>query len=263
MTCVSGKPLTDPRHRNGEDLSIWSEDDTERAAKETVYAERPQQIRLSNGRASPASITKGNTGGSIISQTPTMMTNTSRLAGQITPSMIQSGGKIPPELIHDGSRASAAFSRPYPISTVGTPDRIDFNISSSTFKYSVIVNSKDTASESITTEIFLPLVHYASSQSPMRSLGKLLEGSVESLVPLTSNQDGKPVSDMEIDVDVNVSNGSYTIDGQVLRWSYKVPMSGSGKYTIEVKRNGGAIKRALSATSSWWDICPDDACCVQ
>ncbi|KAG8888988.1 hypothetical protein FRB98_006252 [Tulasnella sp. 332] len=68
----------------------------------------------------------------------------------------------------DGARAVGAFARPYPTATIGKVKAIDFDLHKATFKLVVTVSSDDAPEtkplpgEVLTTEIFLPLVHFAS-----------------------------------------------------------------------------------------------------
>ncbi|KAG9001566.1 hypothetical protein FRB94_004657 [Tulasnella sp. JGI-2019a] len=68
----------------------------------------------------------------------------------------------------DGARAVAAFARPFPTATLGTPKTIDFDLQKAMFKLVVTVCPEDApgkkfvAGEEVTTEIFVPLVHFAS-----------------------------------------------------------------------------------------------------
>ncbi|KAG8987360.1 hypothetical protein FRB90_003385, partial [Tulasnella sp. 427] len=69
----------------------------------------------------------------------------------------------------DGARAVSAFARPYPQATVGRPKTIDFDIGKAEFTYTVLVNGGDVPDRKTdeayvprSTEIYLPLVHYAS-----------------------------------------------------------------------------------------------------
>jgi hypothetical protein len=228
-------------------------------------------IEIENSRSStPSSIQKPYMGSDSTYPSSATLTMTNRLADHVSPAAVANGvSTFPPELIHDGARASAAFCRPYPVAIVGRPKRIDFDISSSVFKLSVDVQDDDVSSDDIMTEIYLPFVHYSSSRSPLRSLGNLDDDSNLSLKPLL-DQKGRVIKDgngipltMELDVEVKTNHGRWETQGQTLRWWYSVPSKGATTYTIEVKRRGGAIPRALSATSSWWDICPDDACSIQ
>lgn len=82
---------------------------------------------------------------------------------------------IPPAnpyaFLTDGARAVSAFARPYPQATVGRPKTIDFDIGKAEFTYTVIVNGCDVPDRKVdeayvpqVTEIYLPLVHFASKQ---------------------------------------------------------------------------------------------------
>ncbi|KAG8944838.1 hypothetical protein FRC04_001371 [Tulasnella sp. 424] len=77
----------------------------------------------------------------------------------------------PYAFLTDGARAVSAFARPYPQATVGRPKTIDFDIGKAEFTYTVIVNGGDVPDRKVdeayvpqVTEIYLPLVHFASKQ---------------------------------------------------------------------------------------------------
>lgn len=166
-------------------------------------------------------------------------------------------------LILEGSRAVGAVVRPYPRATVGTPQRIDFDIASSTFKYSVKVSAQDKVPEGVSTEIYLPFVHYALSLDPYTFSNSYSNSnsrtSLLSSRSSTPSNDDKTSQTLKLGVVVDISHGSYSIAGQTLYWKYPVPTSGEAVYTIEVKRIGGAIKRDLGYVQSggWGDVCPN------
>ncbi|KAJ7083703.1 glycoside hydrolase family 5 protein [Mycena belliarum] len=63
-----------------------------------------------------------------------------------------------------------------------------------------------------------------------------------------------------VDVDVSVSAGRWSVEGQTLRWWYDVPAAGQPdrEYTIEIRRRGGAI--ALKAAMPERGLCPTEGC---
>lgn len=260
---------------NGEDLSIWSEDDTERAMSMVDYL--PNTIpggMTSNGndkgmsipssgtslsrRRSPqlvdtptttngAPVTNGSTiisSNQLLSESPhsssaSLSTSASASASashefvdKVSPAIIRQGSTIPPKLLLDGARALAAFCRPYPVATVGKPSGIDFDIKSSTFRYSAIVDSDDLIAadvKGVTTEIYVPYVHYGSDES--------------FVIDTPSGKQGG----MALDIDVLVSHGDCEIQGQYLYWNYNLSRPSDGKpfselVTIEIKRRGGPIE---------------------
>ena len=145
------------------------------------------------------------------------------------------------------------------------------------------------------TEIFVPLVHYARQDIIARSVAGYIQtdretepstpedregartptdGQVSSLSS-TASSATLPTSSL-VDIDVNVSAGRWTIEGQYLKWWYPVPLSDDASelvHTIQIRRTGGVIKLADDATStpsstsgSVWDLCqkmcPKDTCCI-
>jgi hypothetical protein len=203
--------------RNGEDLSIWSKDDMELPPKQPAGSNRTS--------ASEVSIASGST----LTSSPAY-----------TPEGIRSGSGVTAALITDGARAVGAVCRPFPVATVGEIKHAEFNIGSSTFTLSVKVRPEDFTSEGISTEIYLPFVHYAKS----------LESS-------KTYHDDKQSSALELDVDIRTTSGTHTIKGQYLTWTYPKP-SREETHTIEVSRKEGAIVRDVgySVTSgSWSDVC--------
>jgi hypothetical protein len=191
------------------------------------------------------------------------------LIGQITPKLIEEG-HIPTELILDGARAISAFCRPYPIRTVGRPTRLDFDISTATFKLWVSVSADNQASESIMTEIYLPFAHFAESISlagaeiSKSKLAKAtLESSIHDLKKLDiSSKETIASSSLELALDVTASKGKWETQGQTLRWYYPTPKTGEATYTIEIRRKGGVIPERLAKPMSWMDMIPQPTGCV-
>lgn len=175
-----------------------------------------------------------------------------------TPEGIESGSGITPTLILDGSRAVGATCRPFPVATVGTPERIDFDIASSTFKLSIKVSSDDSVPEGVTTEIYVPFVHYAESLTSTAKRGSMSTSSSSTDLVQSPQSAPSPSSPpLALSIDVRTSVGSYTTQGQTLRWTYPIPKQFSTTYQIEISRKGGALARdqGWDATGSWGDVC--------
>jgi len=253
---------------NGEDLSIWSKDDMERPSEVYQDDDRDDSTRVENAQDSkPFSF------------------NVETASPLYTPDNIMSGEGVTPALILDGARAVSATCRPFPIAIVGEPYRIDFDIASTTFKLSVRVRADDTPSSDVATEIYVPFVHYAANLDSVEryaDAGPSRRGSASSLS--SSKQDSKsndakvtvtsaaasssssqlsPISaqstnpGLKLDISVRVTQGTYSTSGQTLKWTYKPPPSGTAIYSIEIKRNGGAMRRDVGYVQqgSWFDVC--------
>lgn len=223
-----------PFSRNLEDLSIWSSDD----------------LQSSNGKI--------------------LSSSNDSLTGQITPKLIEEGSDIPPELILDGARALSAFCRPYPVRTVGQPTRLDFDISTSTFKLYVSVSADDQSDDSVMTEIYVPFAHYAAAISlagAEASKSKLAKASVDSTIHDMkkldiSSKETATSSQLELALEVSASAGHWETHGQYLRWYYPTPKSGQSTYTIEIRRKGGVIPERLAKPMSWLEMIPQPTGCV-
>ncbi|OAX39468.1 hypothetical protein K503DRAFT_769503, partial [Rhizopogon vinicolor AM-OR11-026] len=194
----------------------------------------------------------------------------------------------------NGARAVRAFCRPWPIAVVGTPTSIQFDISKAVFHLTLKANAEDVAVDaddddddlvtggkgldkgsSLPTEIFLPLVHFASDACLGKALGSTashqaydsLETGQESFnrstsgtttpreytassltLPLTSQATPSPIvfKDDWYDISVTVSDGRVELvaSEQKLLWFYSVPAGEKEdkELTIEVRRSSGAIK---------------------
>lgn len=196
----------------------------------------------------------------------------------------------PLAFLTDGARAVSAFSRPYPVATVGVPIDIQFNVAKAEFKLTVRVTSDDWPVERVSpqvrdtsksqeaalaTEIFVPLVHYASQGLVARFLQQ--EGNGEEYESQFSDAIGNPapisastssvstlVAQSSVDVDVQVSNGRWDVEGQTLKWWYDVPVESEVEYTISITRPNGPIKADVPPGSCCEQFCPTDmGCCVQ
>ena len=247
-----------------EDLSIWSQDDATKA-----------ETFVDDGKAAPGTTTTVTPASGVSHDVqPRLAASTSSATlgapslPRFTPRNIESGDGVTSALILEGSRAVAAACRPYPIATVGIPARIDFDIASTSFKLSVRVRPDDHVSDDIVTEVYLPYVHYASSLAPYTWMffteadssktSLLTKQTKDSVSPSPIDGSDTPPSPLKLNVDVNVTHGSYSISGQTLCWTYPVPSTGDVVYSLEVKRVGGAMRRELGYVQQggWGEVCP-------
>lgn len=213
--------------RNGEDLSIWSKDDMELPSKHIESTPASTSTSASN-----LSISSGST---TLAPTPS--------TPAYTPEGIQTGSGVTAALVTDGARAIRAISRPFPVATVGQVKKADFDIASTTFRLVVSVRPDDFTSTGLSTEIYLPFIHYAKS--------------LESQKAYHDDKKANANTALELDVDIKTTEGSYSIQGQYLTWTYPAPKRET-TYTIEVTRKGGAIVRDVGyaqASGSWSDVC--------
>ncbi|EIW85830.1 glycoside hydrolase family 5 protein [Coniophora puteana RWD-64-598 SS2] len=164
----------------------------------------------------------------------------------------------------DGARAYRAFARPWPVHTVGIPTSVEFDIGKASLKVVVRVTADDAprapASEEDVkkgeedwraTEIFLPIVQFAadsaiSSAPSSRSSSGLStpapSASMPTLAPNFASAD--PDDAYALSLDVKVSEGTWSVSGQTLRWWYDPPQASEApkEVWIEVRRKGGVIK---------------------
>lgn len=205
-----------------------------------------------------------------ISNGKTLSSSNDSLTGKITPKLIENGSDIPSELILDGARALSGFCRPYPVRTVGQPTRLDFDISTSTFKLWVSVSADDKSDDTVKTEIYIPFAHYAAAIALVgeeASKSKLAKASVDSamhdLKKLDISSKETATSDqLELALEVSASTGRWESHGQYLHWYYPTPKSGQSEYTIEIRRKGGVIPERLAKPMSWMDMIPQPTGCV-
>ncbi|TKY90483.1 hypothetical protein EX895_000481 [Sporisorium graminicola] len=150
---------------NGEDLSIWSQDDIKGAESESSsqssIRRRPSTSSTSIGRSKRlTSLTALSSG----------LTSTSSLH---LPELVPGDGEYNAPNLLNGSRAAAAFCRPFPVATVGTPASIDFDIKSSEFTYAVDVTAAELDKVGLATEIYLPFLHYGADGVAAAASGDL------------------------------------------------------------------------------------------
>ncbi|OSD02140.1 glycoside hydrolase family 5 protein [Trametes coccinea BRFM310] len=216
------------------------------------------------------------------------------------------------DFLTDGTRAVKAFCRPFPQAVVGIPIDIQFDIAKAEYKLTVRVRPEDTPQKErlglapsassdpdeaeLPTELYVPLVHYASDKylsdpqreqsvldgdpgivTPSIADGSLRKKSTDSSFSgvtrafATTTEDPLDLWSKDSDVlslDVKVSAGRWTVEGQTLKWWYPVPSSGPAReYTIVVRRKGGAIKVSGAVTGTSTSLCDRllsyfGACCT-
>lgn len=282
----------DNSHRWGdgwcmEDLSVWSPDDVK------LHSEYNMELP----DMSSAMLLKG---GEVVECTPAAGASSLTLSTLTSPQQAKedmqrsksnitslSGWDTTYDFLTDGARAPKAFCRPFPAAIVGLPQNIEFNIAKSEFKFTVRVRPEDAPTtdasmseqvkrRTLATEIFVPLVHYASESALSRSRGRSMSseptldgGSSRGLSPYVSERrlpsETSSIScvrewdhsaldlpgPIELDIMVNVTEGEWELDGQTLFWWYPPPPKGEPdrEYTIVITRRGGAIKAAQESRS--------------
>jgi len=218
---------------NGEDLSLWSHDDQERNRGNLIYDQSTSSFDTSS---------------SAVAKTPTMPPTPSSSRYRVA--LESQSHPSPSHLdLNDGARALPAFCRPYPTATFGTPIKLTFDLRTSEFLLEIQVGDDDVDDQSLATEIYIPLVHYAAapseiSQQVKTHLNTIAEETSEVTTPLLG--DKAPLSASLTDLlslDVEISSGTWETKGQTLFWYY-----GNSEQarrirteTITIKRRGGAI----------------------
>ncbi|KAF8552990.1 hypothetical protein OG21DRAFT_1315529 [Imleria badia] len=242
---------------NNEDLSLWSEDDV--------------QGRAGHHSAAAGSLASARTSRMSLVTLPVPSSPYAAAWSSYTARAMPVHELL--RFMRDGARAIRAFCRPYPVKVVGTPVDIQFDIGKASFKVKVRVTPadaphlepgiaggeeesfvKDGGGESVLpTEIFIPLVHFASDGCVERSLAvrdpedsdEARSGSASTdtlLLTLVAGK-GEKIESEGYAVQVKVSEGRVEMDEseQLLRWFYAVPVSGKKEVSIELTRVGGAI----------------------
>ncbi|MBW0522223.1 hypothetical protein O181_061938 [Austropuccinia psidii MF-1] len=261
---------------NGEDLSIWSLDDA--TYQGSSYLEKSNRLGKILGRpfqynygaqssgptpnASAMSLTNRRPGGfdDTCESLEALAYHNSTLSGL---NLVN---------LNDGARALAAFCRPFPVATVGTPVYFNFDISTASFELIVQVSDQgaddiDWGNEQLPTEIYVPATHFGSvsesstlrprslSEADLLTQNQWLDdpsGSSLTLDVNSSNDELRPSASRVslpsfknvLQLDVTVSIGRWETEGQILRWYYpKKPIDGKpvGRYTLKVKRKAGPI----------------------
>jgi len=191
----------------------------------------------------------------------------------------QEAGRDPFDFLTDGARAVRAFCRPRAVRVWGDVVDTKFEIGKAEFKCVIRVGGtasvsngdhvdvdaeEDKEDEEQATEIYLPLVHFASNELLENSKARWdPEAARQRLIQTKKKEIKEPqrettfleliTSDPNLlSVEVNVSSGKYKIKGQTLYWWYPHRRRGMERQvTIEVKRRGGAIQ---VGRGGWVDI---------
>ncbi|KAI6110848.1 glycoside hydrolase family 5 protein [Pisolithus croceorrhizus] len=278
---------TDSTHRwsdgwNMEDLSLWSSDD----------------LACRIGSPTSRDVTmNGGVGMMTSAHASTATLSTLRFAS-LPYASVSEPAHVRLAFLRDGARAVKAFCRPWPVSTVGVPSNIEFDIGKATVKILVTVRAGDmprvykesgeddgeeeediegteaksektdgsgTASvrslesekileekpSPLPTEIFLPLVHFASETCVSRSLAQNIPdgdvgpdthevGCVPTGTATPNTYIASPRLNSAYDVTVKMS------EGQILRWFY------SKEVWIEYPRGAGARSGKGRAGLAGW-----------
>ncbi|KAF7760819.1 CAZyme family GH5 [Agaricus bisporus var. burnettii] len=192
----------------------------------------------------------------------------------------------PFDFLTDGARAVRAFCRPRPVKVLGDVVDTKFDIGKAEFKCVIRVPPSTSimsrnGQDEITTEFFIPLVHFASHKllenSKVRWYGDVKtkkDKTMEMDPPKEYGYRSAEEDEMEegravkkrvlegiedredlFDIEVKVSHGRWNIKGQTLYWSYNQNLEVEEEMVIEVKRRGGAIK----VRQGGWVEVPDTA----
>lgn len=293
---------------NMEDLSLWSSDDLRPNEKMGAVYGIPDDsnTRLLRSKLNFLGTSLGHSAAtsSLSLATLPIVAAVAYDEQKILPITTMEGwGNNPYDFLTDGARAVRAFSRPWPTKVIGVPQCIKFDIRKALFKLVVRVSAEDkpripecddevgSAKETLATEIYVPLVHYAHQRYVGQGLGQITDeealcqgeaqyaGSASSSLSTSLNtscinlttmvpgsdtsgtltESGPPSpSSRVLDLIVTVSGGRWEVDGQLLKWWYPVPSEREKEkeYTIEIKRRGGPIKvsdvEAASADGWGW-----------
>ena len=248
---------------NGEDLSIWCLDDRTRQSSSSSSTQFRRRTISSDQATSDSSDNEANAS-SIKPTTPLLAAND-----------ISWSSSNPLDL-NDGSRAIAAFCRPYPMACVGIIKEFEFDLRSSVFTLEVEVSASNPVDANQPTVIFVPLVHYAATPRSVVQAARDDFSSDEALKHKAKRQkirhDIFPVKTSascfahharfkkatshidQLALEVDVTSGRWEIEGQQLKWYYKKPLAGTTTERISIRRAGGAIPSwgELYGHSSYW-----------
>ena len=151
---------------NGEDLSIFSQDDKPLPSISTSNADKSANpSTLSLDQNSPSYSESRSTDSAPTS--PRTLKDTLK-----TPSIVSQRSQTPPEIGGTpGYRAAEAYVRPSPFATVGSVTSYGFDLRNATFTFAL--DCKNAATEAIPTEIFLPEFHFPRNNTTVEvSSGK-------------------------------------------------------------------------------------------
>ncbi|KAF9497220.1 glycoside hydrolase family 5 protein [Pleurotus eryngii] len=178
---------------NMEDLSLWCPEDmlvhqdegNEHQEGSMFEMSDSSQAKLLAGKkaGSPTQVRKTTTAASsslsldTLGQVPSALPIDAQESMSIhklrerTPRELAGWNENPYNFLTDGARAVRSFARPWPTKVVGIPTDIQFNIAKADFKMTLRVGAEDRVrvgpnghegDEELGTEIYVPLVHYAS-----------------------------------------------------------------------------------------------------
>lgn len=214
---------------NGEDLSIWSPDD--RAFQASSYLEYSKRHGKHLGRPhahvyGPSTAKPAVFGLSTVSL-PELANglDDESLASHSVVDVNRQRVRVDTDTVHDGARALVAFCRPFPVKMCGNPVSFAFDLWTATFDLQLTSDPSKSGASDLETEIFVPAVHYGRVALPVSaSLGLL--------------QDAAPRHDDDVDLDLQVvvSAGTWRTEGQYLFWKHP-----PGLQTLQVKRASGAL----------------------
>ena len=283
---------------NLEDLSVWSEDDLKPTSRYRMGVDDSSSAFLLKKGQTSALPSATASSVSLATLTPGKGSSDDTIVGQPSPTLSLSDWDNVYDFLTDGARAVKAFCRPYPTAVVGVPTDLQFDISKAEFKLKVTVrpedapqsarlglsspNSENPDEAELPTEIYIPMVHYASDkvlsdvQQTVLSVSSPTTPSIAGSSFSRSKSSDDLSNDAPVDplrlstygsdllsLSVDVSGGRWAVSGQTLKWWYPVPATGTREYTITVKRAGGVIKTAEEgglASTSFWRWCLDGCC---
>jgi len=268
---------------NMEDLSLWSADDLRSNESYSMGSQGSSAAKLLKEQIR-VGISSATAGSSVsLNSLPTGSDTIVEHNGTISS---YSRWQNAYDFLTDGARAVKAFCRPYPTSIIGVPKDIQFDISKAEFKLTVRVRPEDAPNprglkassleaepqEALATEIYVPLVHYASealvdmfAEQQCNSFSASVMNGTPSKA---SSYTPRPASLSDVSpgvashlivfapestplaLSVRVSDGRWAVEGQTLKWWYGVPPQGASEreYTISITRAGGPIKTAEEAS---------------
>ncbi|EPQ32305.1 uncharacterized protein PFL1_00501 [Pseudozyma flocculosa PF-1] len=237
---------------NGEDLSLWSLDDVQEGAT-------PPLLSLSaKGHGRTNSTDKASYASLSSSQVSTR--SPMKLSDGLDPSSSSAAAALDIGALSNGSRSIAAFCRPYPFATCGTPVNINFDIKTSEFTYVIETTRQHVGrggggggndddddedggdEEGMATEIYVPYMHYAEAR------------------PDTHHDAGAARAQNTLSIDVAVSAGRWKTRGQVLFWYLSAGDVKEGdkptRHHIKIRRRTGAFEanRQVEARSGFCTI---------
>ncbi|UZJ56512.1 hypothetical protein CBS101457_005832 [Exobasidium rhododendri] len=240
---------------NGEDLSVWSQDDAGEAS--LTLAEDVNTTTTSTAVSSTQDLS--------LLLPPASSASTSMTQRAYVDQRKQLTELDPTSLLR-GTRATPAFCRPYPQATVGTPTWLEFDTEKSTLTMEVNLTVEDAieaAKDRVGTVIFLPTVHFAhdallkqsSRPSPAQSRFMSRDGTMDSLLGDKTVPTIKGID--LVDVDVQLSAGKYEVQGQYLTWYLsEEDARRNSDHRIVVKRKDGSLN--VHTNNTVWELISQD-----